>query len=254
MHRVSQILKITILIVLFGQLVQGQSTKFNAPIVSEELVFEEKEGLLAVEAEHFYKQIKSEIRAWYRTSKEETPRVGRDEDEQHCFGASNNAYIEILADERVTHADKIVPGENFTNEPGLMAVVHYKVKINTPGRYYVWVRAFSTGSEDNGLHVGINGTWPEHGQRMQWCDGKGSWTWDSKQRTKEVHCGVPNQIYLDIEKPGLHEIQFSMREDGFEFDKFILTTNVDYKPKEEGLEPIVAQGILPTPFPKVEAP
>lgn len=65
---------------------------------------------------------------------------------------------------------------------------------------------------------------------------------------------MSNQIYLNIEKPGLHEIQFSMREDGFEFDKFILTTNVDYKPKEEGPEPIVAQGILPTPFPKAEAP
>ena len=53
---------------------------------------------------------------------------------------------------------------------------------------------------------------------MQWCDGKHSWFWDSKQRTEKAHCGVPKGIYLDIEKSGLHEIAFSMREDGFEFD------------------------------------
>ncbi|WP_179944496.1 hypothetical protein [Siansivirga zeaxanthinifaciens] len=254
MYKVSQILRTTLLLAIFGQVVQGQATKFNAPIVSEELVFEEKEGLLAVEAEHFYAQSKSEIRSWFRTSKDEVPRVGRDEDEQHCFGASNNAYIEILPDERVTHADKISQGENFTNEPGLMAVVHYKVKINTPGRYYVWVRAFSTGSEDNGLHVGFNGTWPESGQRMQWCDGKMRWTWTSKQRTKEFHCGVPHQIYLDIEKPGIHDIQFSMREDGFEFDKFILTTNKNYFPKQEGPDLLISEGVLPAPFSKVASP
>jgi hypothetical protein len=233
---------------------QAQSTKFSAPVVSDQVVFEEKNGLLAVEAEHFYKQTKPEIREWYRTSKNESPSVGRDDDPPHCYGASNNAYIEILPDERVTHSDKIIPGENFTDEPGVIAIVHYKVKINNPGRYFVWVRAFGTGGEDNGLHVGLNGEWPEHGQRMQWCDGRGHWTWGSKQRTKEEHCGVPHEIYLDIEKAGVHEIQFSMREDGFEFDKFVLTNDIDYVPIEAGPEVALAQGTLPAPFPAVEAP
>ena len=111
-----------------------------------------------------------------------------------------------------------------------MAVVHYRVKINQPGRYYVWVRAYSTGSEDNGLHVGMNGLWPESGQRMQWCVGKNTWRWDSKQRTNAQHCGVPYQIYLDIESPGIYDIQFSMREDGFEMDQFLLTLNRDFIP------------------------
>lgn len=54
--------------------------------------------------------------------------------------------------------------------------------------------------------------------------------WESRQRTQEVHCGEPFKIFLEITEPGLHEIQFSMREDGFEFDKFLLTTNRDYQP------------------------
>jgi hypothetical protein len=119
-----------------------------------------------------------------------------------------------------------------------MAILHYKVQINNPGKYYVWVRAYSTGTEDNGIHVGIDGTWPESGQRLQWCDGKHAWTWESKQRTHEVHCGVPELIYLDIKQAGEHEIQFSMREDGFEFDKFVLTKAFE-KPEGTGPEVII---------------
>lgn len=231
----------------------AQSTKLSAPIVDEEVIFEEKEGLLAVEAEFFYKQSKTAVREWFRTSKNESPSIGRDEDEPHWKGASNNAYVEILPDERVTHSDELVRGDNFSNVPGEIAVLHYKVKFNNPGRYFVWVRAFSTGSEDNGLHVGLNNEWPENGQRLQWCDGKNQWTWESKQRTKEVHCGVPHQIYLDIENAGVHEVQFSMREDGFEFDKFVLTKDIDFVPSDNGPDMLPAQGKLPAPFPGDEA-
>ena len=37
----------------------------------------------------------------------------------------------------------------------------------SPGKYTVWVRAFSTRAEENGLHMGIDGTWPRSGQRIQ---------------------------------------------------------------------------------------
>ncbi|WP_178313102.1 hypothetical protein [Algibacter luteus] len=223
-------------------------------IINDSIIFEEQDGIVAVEAEFFFKQTLAELRQWYITSKNGAPKIGRDDDAQHCYDASNNAYLEILPDERVTHDDQLIHGENFTNEPGKIGVLSYKVKFNTPGRYYVWVRAFSTGGEDNGIHVGLNGTWPEHGQRMQWCQGKNQWTWESKQRTKEIHCGVPHEIYLDIPNAGIHDIQFSMREDGFEFDKFILTKDIDYVPIEKGPKVIVTHGVLPEPFPEVKVP
>ena len=249
MLRKETYLSILILFAVFNVFAQNYSN----PIVDEDLILEEKNGMLSVEAEYFFKQSKNEVRQWYRFSKNEEPNVGRDEDQSHCFGASNNAYLEILPDTRVTHGDKLVNEENFSNDAGKLAIPHYKVKINTPGRFSVWVRAFSTGSEDNGLHVGFNGEWPEHGRRMQWCQGKNQWTWASQQRTQEVHCGVPKEIYLDIMEPGIHEIQFSMREDGFEFDKFILTTDIDYFPEGIDQSINVYSGTLPEAYPAVEA-
>jgi hypothetical protein len=231
------------ILIVSGIQLQAQTEK---PIVNDQLIFEEKEGIVVVEAELFYKQTLTEIRQWYITSSGKLPSVTPNPDPEHIAGASGNAYIEILPDTRVTPKDKLIkledPGMteetlktvNFTDIPGKLAILHYKVKINQPGRYYVWVRCYSSGPEDNSLHVGFNNSWPEHGQRMQWCDGKNEWTWASKQRTEKEHCGVPKEIYLDIDKAGINEIQFSIREDGFEMDKFILTNSIDYIPEGEG--------------------
>ena len=190
--------------------------------------------IIAVEAESFYKQDLDEIRKWYLIDGEDSPQVERDDDPSHASTSSGGAYLEILPDTRVSHDDKLIAGENFSNKPGQLAILHYKVNVRETGRYYVWVRAHSSGSEDNGIHVGLNGEWPASGQRMQWCKGKQDWRWESKQRTKEVHCGEPWKIFLDIDKAGENEILFSMREDGFEFDKFILAKDTAFKPIDMG--------------------
>jgi len=197
-------------------------------INADTTVFEEMNGLVAVEAEHVSVQMLSEKRKWYVTSATKKPNISPDGDESHEASASGGAYLEVLPDTRRNNSNKLIRGENFSNEPGKMAVLVYPVHFNTPGRYYVWVRAYSTGSEDNGLHVGLDGKWPESGQRLQWCEGKNTWRWESKQRTNEQHCGEPYKIYLDIENSGLHTIEFSMREDGFEFDKWLMTKDRDF--------------------------
>ncbi|MHC4743391.1 MAG: DUF5060 domain-containing protein [Planctomycetota bacterium] len=198
-------------------------------------VFEETDGIVAVEAEHFAVQTLTSLRRWYLTTTATTQQITPDGDPSHADSASGGAYLEVLPDTRRTHGDKLISGQNFMNEPGKMAVLTYNVYLNTPGRYYVWVRAYSTGSEDNGLHVGLDGAWPASGQRLQWCEGKKSWRWESKQRTNKVHCGEPYKIYLDVEKPGLHTISFSMREDGFEFDKWLMTKDKNFaRPNNAG--------------------
>lgn len=193
------------------------------PAVDSSLVHQETDGRVVVEAENFFEQTKNEKRAFYRITKESAKALKLGEKKNHLKSAVGEGYIKVLPDTRKTHADKLIHGENFSNQPGVLAVVSYKVHFTKPGRYYVWVRAFSSGSEDNGIHVGLNGSWPEHGQRMQWCQGKHDWRWESKQRTAKEHCGVPHEIYLDIPKAGEHVISFSMREDGFEFDRFLMT-------------------------------
>ncbi len=245
----------TLLIAALMAAVSAPAADQTKPIADASLVFEERDGIVAVEAEHFYKQTLTNKRAWHITSPKHAPDTKPDGDPVHLAGASGGAYLECLPDTRRTHADKLIKGENFSDQPGQMAVLHYKMHFNTPGRYYVWVRAFSTGSEDNGIHVGLNGEWPESGRRMQWCEGKNSWRWESKQRTEAQHCGEPYKIFLDVEKAGEHEIQFSMREDGFEFDKFILTKDRDYaRPEDAGPAPLVKSGKLPSAFAAVAAP
>lgn len=199
------------------------------------VIFEERDGIVVVESEHYYEQTLADIRKWYIIDKPFASEMS-DPDDNHASDASGSAYLESLPDTRTTHYDKLIHDENFCNQAGKMAVVHFKVHFNNPGKYYVWVRAYSTGAEDNGIHVGLDGEWPESGQRMQWCEGKNQWTWDSKQRTDADHCGVSERIFLEVKNTGLHDIQFSMRKDGFEFDKFVLTKSykrpIEYEPDE----------------------
>ncbi|MEM1305566.1 MAG: hypothetical protein AAGG46_11750, partial [Planctomycetota bacterium] len=161
---------------------------------------------IAVEAEHFLRQREVDKRRWFVTSADSVPDITPDGDPPHHETASSGAYIEILPDTRRTHDDKLVKYENISAEPGRMTIVDYEVAFPAPGRYYVWVRAFSTGSEDNGIHVGLNGEWPSSGERMQWCKGKQKWYWESKQRTKKQHCGVEHAIYLDVPSRGRHMV------------------------------------------------
>ncbi|MEM7015563.1 MAG: DUF5060 domain-containing protein, partial [Verrucomicrobiota bacterium] len=222
-----------------------------APAAAE-FVVAEKDGVLAFEAEHYYKTTQTETRSWRLTTSEQTPDADPDGDQNHVAGASGGAYLECLPDTRRNHGHKLINGENFSYEPGKMAILHYKVRVSQPGRYYCWARVFSTNSEDNGMHFGLNGEWPESGRRWQTV-GKHQWHWDCKQRTEKVHVGVPMQLWLDIDEAGDHEIQVSMREDGTEIDKFVLALDKDYKPKGLGPELVIAAGEAPEAHNFVEA-
>ena len=200
-----------------------------ALVCAAEPVAAEKDGLITIEAESFAKQTLNDKRSWHITSATATPDIQPDGDPAHVECASGGAYIELLPDTRRSHDDKLIHGENFTNTGGEMAVLSYPVKVSTPGRYFVWVRAYSTTSEDNGLHFGLDGQWPESGARWQTVQ-KNGWNWDCKQRTDKVHVGVPMQLWLDIDKAGEHELLMSMREDGIEVDQIILANSADFRP------------------------
>lgn len=196
---------------------------FNYDPTNAKKIPKQTDGIIVVEAEDFDHVDRELHRKWCLTTADKTPDVAPDPDPNHAAGAVGGAYLELLPDTRTTHSTPLVNGVSFTNTPGERSVLYYPVIFTEPGRYYVWVRMCCTGSEDNGLHVGIDGQWPASGARMQWTGKHGQWQWDSRQRTDKVHTGVLGQIWLDVEKPGLHTIMFSMREDGFEFDRFLLT-------------------------------
>ncbi len=199
---------------------------------SQTTPFQEKDGFLKVEAEDFhFRSSNNTKRDWYRRQTSDSLPFDKVLITNHSATASGGAYIEALPDTRITHDDALIVGENFFPEPGIGGIVSYEVNIRNPGKYYVWASAFSSGSEDNGVHVGLDGEWPESGARMQWCEGKDNWTWSSAQRDPENHCGVATTIYLEVTEAGAHTISFCMREDGFEMDAWLMTTNIAYIPE-----------------------
>lgn len=208
--------------------------------ISDRYNYVENNGLVILEAEHFATQHQVSKRKWFRFSQTSSPHPFADSDTLHYANASGGQYIEVLPDTRTNHFEALVQGENFSNIPGIVAVLSYPIWFETPGQYYVWARAFSTGSEDNGVHVGLNGEWPASAQRLQWCQGKHQWTWSSAQRTKNNHCGKPNTITLHIDRPGMHTLNISMREDGLELDALVLTKDANYHPDNQALMPTLA--------------
>ena len=188
----------------------------------------ENNEFLEVEAEDFhYKTANGTKREWYTITANTTIPFLKD---NYSNSASKKLYIKALPDTRVTHDDPLIIGENFFPIAGVGGIVSYKIKITNPGKYYIWGSVFSSGSEDNGLHVGVNEQWPESGERMQWCNGKNEWTWSSAQRVLDNHCGKPNTIFYNFDKAGDYIVSFSMREDGLNFDKWILAKNPNFIP------------------------
>jgi len=159
------------------------------------------------------------------TTTPSTPTFENDPDGNHSDQASGSTYLELLPDMRVTHEDTFGPPTAYWGRGGQGPDAHYQVSFPEPGRYYVHVRAYSTGTEDNGIHVGIDGTWPDSGQRMQFCSAsRRAWWWGSAQRDAGGNgsCGTEKTVWLDVEMAGMHTVSFSAREDGFEFDRFAL--------------------------------
>ncbi len=209
------------------------------PIIDSSIVFEEIDGILSLEAEHFHTQTKTDVRKWYVTSAAGIPDVPPDPDPEHLADASGGAYVELLPDTRQSHADTLVHGENFADQPGVMAVLHYNVHFNSPGRYYVWIRAYSTNSEDDSVHVGLDGEWPESGLRWRTTIND-EWGWQKKRRNPpgaDQH-GSLLLSYLDVGAPGPRELQISMREDGAELDKIVLARDPNYVPQGQGPQPM----------------
>lgn len=153
-----------------------------------------------------------------------TPQTEQDPDGNHSGGAVGNKYLELLPDIRVRHGDPFGPPTALWGDPGTGPELSYEVNFPESGRYYVHVRASSSGSEDNGIHAGINETWPVSGNRMQLCAINKGWQWTSRKRLSGGvgYCGVDHSIWLDVEQAGINTVMFSAREDGFELDRFML--------------------------------
>ena len=210
-------------VVLLGTIV------LSAPAHSAPALISSTEDYLAisVEAEDFES---SEIDTgndddrWILTDPT-TPQTEQDSDSNNSDGAVGQKYLELLPDIRVTHNDAFSPPIAFWGSPGAGPTLKYDVDFPEPGRYYLHVRMNSSGTEDNGVHAGLNEDWPDSSARVQSCSGGQGWVWTSRQRgdgTVISHCGADFTLWLDVPERGVNTVKFSAREDGFELDRFTL--------------------------------
>ena len=126
--------------------------------------------------------------------------------------------MQVLPDTRITHDDPMEPGSFFNNRGG--AELDFDIHLEE-GDYTVWGRCYSEGTEDNGVHVGVNGDLSNNGTALQWC-GTGSWVWSSAQRDSDGPCGKDGTIWIRVTTTGIHTITLYQREDGFRLDKLTL--------------------------------
>lgn len=154
----------------------------------------------------------------------DTPEQEDDPDSNHSDQAVGQAYLELLPDIRVTHEDPFGPPTAAWFQAGTGPRAEYLLDFPEAGRYYVHVRAYSTGTEDNGLHIGLNGDFPDSGKSMQFCTAGQGWSWSGRQRDSggQGPCGAQKTIWVTVEEPGEHTFMISAREDGFEIDRIML--------------------------------
>ena len=185
-----------------------------------------------IEAEKFDNQSLDSKRKWHLVTSKKTPKVRKDHDPNHSKGASGNAYLEVLPDTHYNDKTKKIVGKNYSRIGGELGVVSYNVNFESTGKYYVWVRGYGASVHDNSIHVGIDGKWPKSSLGLYICENNlNKWAWSSSQFINEENCRSKKRIFFNIKKPGIHKVMFSMREDGFEFDKFAITKQENKKPK-----------------------
>ena len=102
----------------------------------------------------------------------------------------------------------------------------YRAVFEVPGRYYVWVRATGATTDDDSLHIGLNGQPVASGERIEQIFD--FWTWTS------VRNGG-GRAFVDVAEAGEHVIDVWMREDGVIIDKILLTTDVAFEPEGQGM-------------------
>jgi hypothetical protein len=241
-------------------------TDGGAPAAGE---LEEVGGLVSFEAESYDEQVNTETIAteWYTfRAGAADPTVScvtnlecNSSNQPHCNEypscdgdaidpdeAAGDAYVEALPDRRRDDSEAGTGNLGVVNDPTRAPTLRYRVHFTTTGRYYVWGRSRGQGPAANGLHIGLDGTWPRNdlvdpsSMRMQFPSG---WGWTQNRRGGTQHTGVAAtgdvsrrdaNIWLEIDTPGPHVIELAMREDGLELDKIVMTLDPDFTPTADG--------------------
>ncbi len=97
--------------------------------------------------------------------------------------------------------------------------VDYQVNFAAAGTYKVWVRGYGSTSNDNSIHIGLNGIV----SNSVAVNGTGTLSWSNVSETSA-------SVTITVPTAGLYTVNVWMREDGTILDKIILTTDTAFVP------------------------
>jgi hypothetical protein len=163
--------------------------------------FQESGGQVVMEAEHFMTNVPRASHSWNLTTN------GSASGGQVMTSSPNNGAV--------------INTGYVTGSPELT----FQVNFTTTGTYHVWARGIGPNADADSLHAGIDGTGPGSADRISTFGTSLGWskaTMDGPVAT------------LNVASPGVHTISIWMREDGFVFDKLLLTTNAGFIPSGAG--------------------
>ena len=163
--------------------------------------FQESGGQVVMEAEHFHSNVPRAGDSWSLTSN---------------TSASGGQVLSVGPDNGTSFNTGYTTGS-----PQL----GFQVNFVTTGTYNVWVRGIGPNADGDSCHAGIDGTGPGSADRMSTFGTSLTWSRSTMDG---------NVATIVVTTPGIHTINIWMREDGFVFDKLILTTNGSFSPSGAG--------------------
>lgn len=163
--------------------------------------FQENNGQVVMEAEHYAEYIGREGRGW-------SPQT-------QLPGFIGEGYIIVQPD---------IDNQILTNFATTSPELQYTINFATPGTYYVWLRGYAPNGAGDSVHIGLDNE-PTTTTLTGFAPRAWSWANGSDQ-------GIP--ITLEISQPGFHTLHLWQREDGLRLDRIVLTTDSTYNPTGDG--------------------
>ena len=186
-------------------------------------VFQTAQGVVAIDAEHPYEAISRNGKNWGLYSS--------------LPGFSGEGYFWAGPDTGVIN--------NLAGYSQLGPELKYKVKFETAGTYYVWVRGLAIDGSSDSIHVGLDGTEMTTADNITWAAS----TYNSFAWTKDTMDAM--RASITVAAQGEHTVNVWMREDGFRFDKLILTQDANYVPTglgpQESVRILDSASVIPVP-------
>jgi hypothetical protein len=177
---------------LRATLATPRSAPAPAPAPGTTYAWVEQNGQVIVEAERANSRITRGGKSWINATAKS--------------GYAGGGYVAAWTDTGATFT---------TNYATTAPELRYRVKFSTTGVYTIWVRTWIPNSGGNTLNIGVNGQALAATDKIT-SNLFGYWAW-----TRSTTDGPTAQIRID--EPGVRTINVWAREDGYRFDRLVIT-------------------------------